>query len=499
MLRTNHFPPRNGQIELMHILLVCHQLPPFHKTTGYDLGDHVAELAKALAGQSNMIVSVVTALGHAQPAGQHGLARRLQALDFESHNHEQRATVFEGRIPGTDVPVVCLQHEAFSALSQDLTNCSAEVLALFADAVVGLSRNKGWEPDVWHLHDWPTALVAIRRRLADPAEIAQRGLSKGWVVFSQHNLRQLGLFPASALATLGIDTQFFHPEGLEFHGQVSLLKAGLIYADRVTLDCRATLRLLQDETHGQGLHGLYRHLGDTLAAIPAGVDHRTHAPEQNHSLAAQYGADQQAGKMLCKRELQRRAELNANDQSPLILVPLTTGEDCALTTLLEAADKLTAEQPASKRLQWLFVGDASAADATQLTEWVQRNRLAAAHLNSPGIGNSAPVLAGSDAMLICGQMRALQPQVFRAMRYGCIPLVDRAGTLSENVVQFDDRGGTGTGLCGDTQEVGSLVDLLRRLNAVFGRADAWARLRQNALEQQHPWIHTVELLRQIYR
>ena len=76
-------------------------------------------------------------------------------------------------------------------------------------------------PDVLHGHDWQ----------AGPAMIYGRGLKK---IFTIHNLAYQGLFPPSIVAALGFGDDLYHPGGIEFWGHVSLLKAGIVLADRVT-------------------------------------------------------------------------------------------------------------------------------------------------------------------------------------------------------------------------------------------------------------------------
>jgi glycogen synthase len=50
-------------------------------------------------------------------------------------------------------------------------------------------------------------------------------------VFTVHNLAYQGLFPAARLALLGLASRFMSPAGLEFHGQLCFMKAGLKFAD----------------------------------------------------------------------------------------------------------------------------------------------------------------------------------------------------------------------------------------------------------------------------
>ena len=87
----------------------------------------------------------------------------------------------------------------------------------------------GRAPDVLHAHDWQTALAPYWLATERPA--AWRGATS---LFTIHNLGYPGRFPASTAWQLGLPSRDFHPDGLEFYGDLALIKAGIIWADTVT-------------------------------------------------------------------------------------------------------------------------------------------------------------------------------------------------------------------------------------------------------------------------
>lgn len=57
-------------------------------------------------------------------------------------------------------------------------------------------------------------------------------------MFTVHNMAYQGNFPAYVFSELDLPFSMLNPDGIEFYGQVSFLKAGFYYADKVTTSVR---------------------------------------------------------------------------------------------------------------------------------------------------------------------------------------------------------------------------------------------------------------------
>ena len=110
-------------------------------------------------------------------------------------------------------------------------------------------------PDIFHAHDWPAGLLAPYLRetfAADP------GFRAAKCVFTIHNLGYQGNFPGYLLPDLGLSPALFHPEGLEFWGELSFLKAGIVWSDAITTVSPTYAREIQTPEYGHGLDGVLR-------------------------------------------------------------------------------------------------------------------------------------------------------------------------------------------------------------------------------------------------
>ena len=104
--------------------------------------------------------------------------------------------------------------------------------------------------DIVHAHDWQAAMAVVYLHFHD-------GPRPG-TVLTIHNLAFQGRYPASLFPRLGLPDSAFTLNGLEYHGDVSFLKGGLSYADRITTVSPTYAREITGLENGMGLDGLLR-------------------------------------------------------------------------------------------------------------------------------------------------------------------------------------------------------------------------------------------------
>ncbi|HTN29147.1 MAG TPA: glycogen/starch synthase, partial [Burkholderiales bacterium] len=155
-------------------------------------------------------------------------------------------------------------------------------------AVLAAEGIAGWHPQVLHANDWQTALAG--------AYLAHT--QRAPVVFVQtiHNLAYQGVFPRGVLGDLALPPSAFSIDGLEFHGQLSFLKAGIRYADAITTVSPTYAREIQTAAFGVGLDGLLRARSGELTGILNGIDYSTWDPALDPYLASAYSIDDLDGK-----------------------------------------------------------------------------------------------------------------------------------------------------------------------------------------------------------
>ena len=182
---------------------------------------------------------------------------------------------------------------------------NAERFAEFARVGIEFMK-RVWLPDVVHCHDWQTALVPVLLRTQHSEDPVVRGLP---AVFTIHNIGYQGLFPQTAMRTIGLPDRLFTMSGLEFYGGVNFLKGALIYADFLTTVSRRYAQEIQTPEYGHGLEGVIRGRADRLVGILNGVDYAVWSPEVDTCIAQNYSAHNLDGKKVCKKDLLQQFKL----------------------------------------------------------------------------------------------------------------------------------------------------------------------------------------------
>jgi starch synthase len=260
------------------------------------------------------------------------------------------AELIQGRLDAPSlaaVPAILVRHEAlYTRAGSPYGDGSGHP---FADnqrrfALLGLAAARlaegadtAWQPQVLHGHDWhaglATAYVALARRSAK-ARVAS--------VFTIHNLAFQGLFARGHFAELGLPAEAWGVSGVEFHGQLSFMKAGLHYADRITTVSPSYAREIQGAELGCGLDGLLRERSAVVSGILNGVDDTVWNAADDPSIAARYSAARIDGKAECKAALQRECGLAVQAGAPLFAAVSRLTEQKGLQLVVEAVDGLVA-------------------------------------------------------------------------------------------------------------------------------------------------------------
>src|SRR5712671_3930826 len=183
----------------MRILFVASEGLPFSKTGG--LADVVEALPKALVARGHEVAVVLP-----RYRGSQGGARVIPSLTVPMGNRLRFPAIVDG------------------------TLLNADRYSEFCRAAIEIAKHV-WPTDVFHCHDWQTALLPVLLRTVYGDDPVVKDLP---VVFTIHNMGYHGLFRREVLARVGIPELLFNPGALEFYGDVNLLKGGLVYSDYLT-------------------------------------------------------------------------------------------------------------------------------------------------------------------------------------------------------------------------------------------------------------------------
>jgi starch synthase len=361
-------------------------------------------------------------------------------------------------------------------------------------AALGSGFDPRWRAQIVHAHDWHAALApaylhhARRHRAAAPGS-----------VFTVHNLTFQGVFPATTFAELGLPKAAFHVDGLEFHGQVSFMKAGLHYADRLTTVSPTYAREVQGPEQGSGLDGLLRQRRDVLSGILNGVDTSVWNPGTDRLIAHTFDARRLLRRAANKAALQRQFALARRSDALLFGVVSRLTDQKGLNLVLAGLNELLARGG-----QLVVLGSGEPELETAFRAAAQAHpRSVAVHIGYDET-LSHRVFAGTDVTLVPSRFEPCGLTQMYGLAYGSLPLVHRVGGLADTVVDCaleNLADGSATGFVFDRFDSAAYSAALRRAFALQARGPEWRRVQRAAMRQVFDWdaaaAHYVALYRSL--
>lgn len=325
----------------------------------------------------------------------------------------------------------------------------------------------GWKPDLLHLNDWQASLA--------PAYLAWRGQAVPSVL-TVHNLAYQGLFDRARLPVLGVPDHAFQIDGVEFHGRMSFLKAGLFYASHVTTVSATYAREITTPAFGCGLEGLLqaRANRNQLTGILNGVDESWDS-SRDPRLPATFDRDNLAGRTLNAHEVRDAFGLGVS-RGPLFAIISRLVHQKGIDLAIQAAENIVARGG-----QLAVTGRGEPALESALRALARR------HPGKVGVrigfdeAEARCLYAGSDFLLMPSRFEPCGLSQMYAQRYGSLPVAYRTGGLADTI----EDGVTGF-LFSELSHSG-VMDAVVRAFGRFGSKRALAAMRRRAMARPHNW------------
>ena len=350
-----------------------------------------------------------------------------------------------------------------------------------------------WTPDVLHAHDWHAAMAC--------AYAACHPATRAATVYTIHNLAYQGLFDESDFPLLGLPSRLMVPGGLEFHGQLSFMKAGLKYAHRITTVSPNYAREIATEPFGCGLDGVIRARGADVSGILNGVDGEVWDPASDALIAAPYSADALGGKALCKAALQQELGLAVDATAPLFAVVSRLTSQKGLDLVLDALPALLAS-PAVGGAQLAVQGNGDPALETAFANAAAAHpgRVAVRLIYDESLAHR--MMAGADAMLVPSRFEPCGLTQLYALRYGTVPVVRRVGGLADTVVDASEaavQADAATGFMFGPATPAALAAALDQAVKTWRQPENWRQLMLRGMAQNFSWASAASQYMALYR
>ncbi|GAB4290262.1 MAG: glycogen synthase GlgA [Myxococcota bacterium] len=475
----------------MKVAFVTSEMTPFCKTGG--LADVSGALTSALADKG---CEVVALLPRYSVLDEKELPSPLKQISFDVPLGERRLAA-EARLCRLkrNLNLVLIGNEDFfsrpgiyGTRSKDFSD-NDERFAFFSRAVCEALLRLNVAPDVVHLNEWQTGLVAPYLK-----SIYEDSLPKPpRIIFTVHNLAYQGLFPFESFIKTGLPPEMFSMEGCEFWGSVSYLKAGIVYSDRITTVSRRYAEEIQSEEFGFGLEGVFQKRRDELFGITNGVDYDVWNPEIDPFIEKKYSAITLADKTANKQALQRKFKL------PKVNVPIIgfigrlvaqKGIDLIINSIPETIK--------SGGVQFVFLGTGQALFEEALMQ------LAEKFPKNVGVQTTFDeklahiTQAGSDFLLMPSRYEPCGLNQMYSLKYGTVPIVRETGGLADVVRDADASPESGNGFSFSEYSAFALCGAIQRAIGVYGDVGRYKSLQLRGMSEDHSWGQRIGEFMKVY-
>jgi starch synthase len=355
--------------------------------------------------------------------------------------------------------------------------------ALLNLAALHVARNI-FRADIFHGHDWPAGLLPVYLRenfRDDPTFFGAKS------VLTIHNLGYQGNFPAHLFGDLGLDRRLFQSEGLEFWGQVSFLKGGIVWSDAITTVSPTYAREIQTPEYGYSMDGLLRPRSSKITGILNGADYTEWNPETDTLIPQRYSAADLSGKRAAKKALLEQLGLPVKLDRLLIGIVSRFATQKGLDLIGAISKELVEEDVA------LVALGSGEANYEEMFRELSRDypETFAAHI---GYNDALAhcIEAGSDAFLMPSRYEPCGLSQLYSLRYGTLPIVRATGGLDDTVDES-------TGFKFRNYSPSDLLASIREAIRAWKSPKDWNARMLRAMAKDFSWDASAREYQKLYR
>ena len=365
---------------------------------------------------------------------------------------------------------------------------NARRFAFFSRAAIELIRLKESPPDIIHCHDWQTALVPVYIK-----SIYKRNpfFKDTRVVFTIHNIAYQGTFPAEIVRDVHIPDELFVTEGgLEFYGNVSFLKGGIVFSDLITTVSPTYSKEVQTAEYGYGMEGILRKKSSYLTGVLNGIDVIEWNPAMDTYLPESIRTGSREGKERVKKVLLTSCGLSYNEEEPVIGIVSRLASQKGFDLMEEAADEMMKKDI---KLVVLGVGEER---YENLFERLREDYPGRVFIKLAFDNTLAHMIyGGSDIFIIPSRYEPCGLGQMIAMRYGTVPLARKTGGLADTIV---DEDGKRNGFLFQEYRAASLLEAFDRTIEAFQSREVWLEIMRRGMEGDYSWKASARRYMELY-
>jgi starch synthase len=463
----------------MHIAFAASECTPWAKTGG--LADVVGSLPRALAKLGHK-VSVFLPYYRQVAKAVPNAPVVLPSVTVPFPSYSRFVRILDGgsaegvQTYFVDNPEMFDRESFYATPSGDYAD-NAERFGLLSRAVIEATKVLG-VPDVFHVHDWQTAILAVLLRSTYYFDPVLRHVP---VVLTIHNAGYQGWFPPRTMELLLLPWDMFTLDKLEHYDTVNFLKGGIVYADALTTVSQRYAAEIQTSEYGNGLEGVIRRRSGDLFGILNGVDYSEWDPAIDPHIAAHYTAEKLAGKKECRRDLLHAFGLEGvSDDTAVIGIVSRFATQKGFDFIVDILDKLVHED-----MVLVILGSGEEYYERLLTEMAERYPAKVRVQVKFDNVIAHKIEAGSDMFLMPSRYEPGGLNQIYSLKYGTVPIVRATGGLDDTIDEQPNGRGNGFKFWGYSPS--ALMDAIHRALDTFRNKEEWTQIMKRGMAQDFSW------------
>lgn len=348
--------------------------------------------------------------------------------------------------------------------------------------------NLNWQPDIVHCNDWQTGLIAplLDDHPSRPASI-----------FTIHNLAYQGLFSRETFLALGLKNSLWTHTALEFHSQLSFIKGGLNFADRISTVSPRYAAEIQTTEFGCGLEGLLQYRSHALTGIINGIDNTLWNPATDQYIEKNYSSDDLSSKAINRQALQKIFNLAISNEPLLIGFIGRLVEQKGINIILDSIDTLV-----KLPIQLVILGTGKSTYENALIKFAKKYSSHISVVIDYDEALAHKIEAGADAFLMPSKFEPCGLNQLYSLKYGTLPIVHQVGGLADTVTDINKKNlatKTATGIIMKEVNCAQLLLAVERTLALYHKPRSWKNVMRTAMAQKYDWQSSGKQYVKLYR
>lgn len=421
----------------------------------------------------------------------------------ETSYYDLPVKIIESKLPGSHVNLWLVDCPAlfdrpggpYSNEHGDTWDDNALRFAVFCHSATSLAMDElalNWKADIVHCNDWQTGLV--------PALLSLRKKPPA-TIFTIHNLAYQGVFSAETFTDLHLPAELWHFDGVEFYNQLSFIKGGLAYADKITTVSPSYASEIRTAEHGYGLEGLLNHRQQDLSGILNGIEHKVWNPGTDEYLTQKYNSRSLEKKAINKTALQEEYSLTVDERIPMIGMVSRLVEQKGLEIILQSLETLH-----KHKLQIFILGTGNTHYEIQLCEWAHKYPQQIKVVIGYDEALAHRIEAASDIYMMPSKFEPCGLNQLYSLRYATIPVVTRVGGLADTVIDASHadidlasiKTSKANGFIIEEHTAESFSKAIVHAIELYDDHNKWHQLQLNAMKCNHSWQMSAHNYIQLY-